>query len=138
MNLNPLKLHSLEKIVLKNSLKNHYSSHGLIELIVKQVKDIPEYVKLKQDIGLIIVVCRMIEGITFDSKVKVDKLETIIAIYKELFDMTTDDNIMFVNIVSFLHENKAFILKRGVLKYASKALCWMASKGVSIGLAFVN
>ncbi len=80
----------------------------------------------------------MIEGITFDSKVKVDKIETIIAIYKELFEMTADDQIMLVNIVSFLHENKAFISKTGVLKYASKALCWMASKGVSIGLAFVN
>ncbi len=102
------------------------------------MKDIPEYVKLKQDIELILVVCRMIEGITFDSKVKVDKLETIIAIYNELFEMTADDQIMLLNIVSFLHENKAFILKGGVLKYASKALCWIASKGVSIGLAFVN
>ena len=89
--------------MIKNSLKNHYSSHGLIELIVKQVKDIPEYVKLKQDIELILIVCRMIEGITFDSKVKVDKLETIIAIYKELFDKTTDDHIMLVNPLD-LHE----------------------------------
>ncbi len=102
------------------------------------MKDIPEYVKLKQDIERILVGCRMIEGITFDSKVKVDKLETIIAIFKELFEMTADDQIMLVNIVSFLHENNAFILKRAVLKYASKALCWMASKGVSIGVNFVN
>ena len=55
----------------------------------------------------------MIEGVTFDSKVKVDKLETIMAIYKELFEMTADDQIMLVNIVSFLHENKAFIFKKG-------------------------
>ena len=138
MNLNPLKLESLEKIVLKNSLKNHYSAHGLIELIVKQVKEIPEYGKLKQDIELMLIVCRMIEGIAFDSQVKVNKLETIIAIYKELFEMTTDDNIMLVNIVGFLHENKAFTLKRGVLKYVSMAVCWLASKGVSIGLNFVH
>ncbi len=124
--------------MLNNSLKSHYSSHGLIQLIVKQVTDIPEYVKLKKDIELILVVRRMIDGITIDSHVKVDKLETIIGIYKELFDMTTDDNIMLVYIVSFLHENKPFILNRGVIQYASKALCWMASKGVCIGLAFVN
>jgi hypothetical protein len=138
MNLNPLKLHSLEKIVLKNSLKTHYSFHGLIDLIVKQVKEIPEYGKLKQDTELILVVCHMIEGITLDSNVKVNKLETAVAIYTALFEMTADEQIMLVNIVGFLHENNAFLIKRGVFKNVSKALCWLASKGVAVGLNFVH
>ena len=47
MELNPLKTKSMKNILLKNTLKNHYSIKALIELIVKQVKNIPEYEKIK-------------------------------------------------------------------------------------------
>ena len=50
-------------------------------LIVKQVKDIPDYAKLKQDIELILLICSMIETITTDSGVKIAKLEAIVGIY---------------------------------------------------------
>ena len=50
MNLNPLNTKSIGRIVLKNTLKTHYSLSALIDLIVKQVKAIPEHEKLKQDI----------------------------------------------------------------------------------------
>ena len=45
MNLNPLNTKSVKKIVLKNTLKTHYSIAALIELIeliVKQVQEIPD------------------------------------------------------------------------------------------------
>ena len=50
--MNPLNTKSVKKSVLKNTLKTHYSIAALIELIVKQVKEIPDYLKLKQDIEL--------------------------------------------------------------------------------------
>ena len=103
MELNPLKTKSMKKIVLKNTLKNHYSINALMELIVKQVKDIPDYDKLKQDIELILLICSMIETIATDSDIKIDKLEAIVGIYKQLFEMTTDDQLMLINIVNFLH-----------------------------------
>jgi len=112
MELNPLKTKSMKKIVLKNTLKNHYSINALIELIVKQVKDIPDYEKLKQDIELILLVCSMIETISTDSDIKIDKLEAIVGIYKQLFEMTTDDQLMLINIVNFLHQNKIFVYKK--------------------------
>ena len=112
MELNPLKTKSMKKIVLKNTLKNHYSINALMELIVKQVKDIPDYDKLKQDIELILLICSMIETITTDSDVKIDKLEAIVGIYKQLFEMTTDDQLMLINIVNFLHQNKIFVYKK--------------------------
>ncbi len=48
--MNPLNTNSVNKLVLKNTLKTHYSVAALIDLIVKQIKEIPDYLKLKQDI----------------------------------------------------------------------------------------
>ena len=86
MNLNPLNVKSIGKIVLKNTLKTHYSLSALVDLIVKQIREIPEHHKLKQDIELILVTCSMIEIICADS----------------------DSD---VNIVNFLHQHKTFVYK---------------------------
>ena len=63
MSLNPLDIKSVQNIVLKNTLKSHYSENALIELIVSKIKEIPDYEKLKSDIELILVICKMIETI---------------------------------------------------------------------------
>ena len=46
--MNPLNTNSLKKLVLKNTLKTHYSVSALIDLIVKQIKEIPDYLKLNK------------------------------------------------------------------------------------------
>ena len=52
MSLNPLDTKSIEKLVLKNTLKYHYSENAMIELVVGKIKEIPEYSQLKSDIEL--------------------------------------------------------------------------------------
>ena len=44
--MNPLTTSSVTKIVLKNTLKNHYSANAIIDLIVREVKYIPQFVDL--------------------------------------------------------------------------------------------
>jgi len=138
MSLNPLDTKSIEKIVLKNTLKSHYSENALIELIIGKIKEIPEYTKLKTDIELTLIVCKMIETISTDSDLKLDKLQTIIQVYTKAFDMSTDDQMLLVNIVNFLHQNKSFDYKRGAFKKMGKALGWLLSKAVNIGSNFVH
>ena len=138
MSLNPLDTKSVQSIVLKNTLKLHYSENALIELIVSKIKEIPDYEKLKSDIELILVICRMIETISADSDLKLDKLNAIIEIYKKSFEMSTDDHLNLVNVVNFLHQNQSFIYKRGFWKKAGKVLGWIASKAVGIGANFVH
>ena len=53
----------------------------------------------------------MIETISTDSDLKLDKLNAIIEIYKKSFDMSTDDHLNLVNVVNFLHQNQSFIYK---------------------------
>ena len=127
-----------EGIVLKNTLKLHYSENALIELIVSKIKEIPDYEKLKSDIELILVICRMIETISTDSDLKLDKLKAIIEIYKKSFDMSTDDHLNLVNVVNFLHQNQSYIYKRSFWEKAGKVLGWIASKAVGIAANFVH
>ena len=72
------------------------------------------------------------------TNIKLDKLQTIIAIYKKSFDMSTDDQLALVNVVNFLHQNKSFDYKRGAFKKMGKALGWLLSKAVNIGSNFIH
>ena len=132
--MNPLNTKSVKKLVLKNTLKTHYSVAALIDLIVKQVKEIPDYLKLKQDIELILMICTMIETICTDSEVSIDKLEAIRGVYSQVFEMSIDDHILLVNIVNFLHQNKAFVYKTGAFSTARKVLNWIVKQTVNLGI----
>jgi hypothetical protein len=138
MSLNPLDNKSIEKLVLKNTLKSHYSEKAMIELVVGKIKEIPEYSQLKSDIELTLIVCKMIETITSDSDLKLDKLQTIIEIYKKSFDMSTDDQLALVNVVNFLHQNNSFLYKKSFLNKAAKAVGWVLSKAINIGSNFIH
>ena len=138
MSLNPLNIKSVQNIVLKNTLKSHYSEQALIELIVNKIKEIPDYEKLKADIELILIICKMIETIATDSDLKLDKLQTIIEVYTKSFEMSTDDQLNLVNVVNFLHQNRSFIYQRGFFKKTGKVLAWIASQANAIGINFVH
>ncbi len=139
---NPLNTSSLSKIVLKNTLKTHFSANALIALIVKQIQEVPDYVKLKNDVEMILIACKMIESITADSKVSIDKLETIIQIYDQTFTMAVDDKLMLVNVVNFLHQNKLFNYEKSgfkALKMVFKGLkSGIASLGSNVAANFIH
>ena len=110
----------------------------MIELVVGKIQEIPEYSQLKSDIELTLIVCKMIETITSDSDLKLDKLQTIIEIYKKSFDMSTDDQLALVNVVNFLHQNNSFLYKKSFLKKAAKAIGLVLSKAINIGSNFIH
>ena len=76
----------------------------------------------------------MIETICADSEVSIDKLEAIRGVYSQVFEMTTDDHLLLINIVNFLHQNKAFIYKTGAFSAARKVLNWIVKQTVNLGI----
>ena len=46
--------------------------------------------------------------------------------------MTVDDQLMLVNIVNFLHQNKTFVYKKGAFFTVIKALKWFISQAVNL------
>jgi hypothetical protein len=76
----------------------------------------------------------MIETICTDSEVSIDKLEAIRGVYSQVFEMTTDDHILLVNIVYFLHQNNASVYKKGAFSAGRKVLSWIAKVVVNLGI----
>ena len=76
----------------------------------------------------------MIETICADSEVSIDKVEAIRGVYSEVFEMTTDDDSLWINIVIFLHQNKAFVYKKGAFAAGWKVLNWFAKQAVNLGI----
>ena len=54
----------------------------------------------------------MIETICADSEVSIDKLEAIRGVYSQVFEMTTDDHLLLVNIVNFYIKIKHLYIKK--------------------------
>ena len=53
----------------------------------------------------------MIEVITTDSKVKIDKLEMILSVYSDVFEMSDTDKLYLVNIVNYMNDGDVFVYK---------------------------
>ncbi len=53
----------------------------------------------------------MIEVITTDSKVKIDKLAMIIAVYSAVYTMSDTDKLYLVNIINYMNNSEAFVYK---------------------------
>ena len=74
----------------------------------------------------------MFESVCSDSDVSINKLDAILGVYNQVFDMTVDDQSMLVNIVNFLHQNKSFVYKKGAFFAVIKALKWFISQAVNL------
>ena len=77
-------------------------------------------------------ICSMIETICSDSDISINKLDAILGVYNQVFEMTVDDQLMLVNIVNFLHQNKTFVYKKGAFFTVIKALKWFISQAVNL------
>ncbi len=76
----------------------------------------------------------MIETICTDSEVSIDKLEAKRGVYSQVFEMTTHDHLLLVHIVNFLHQNKAFVYKKGAFSAGRKVLSWIATVVFNLGI----
>ena len=76
----------------------------------------------------------MIETICTDSEVSIDKLKAIKGLYNVVFEMTTEDHLLLINIANFLHQNKAFVYKKGAFAAGWKVLNWFAKQAVNLGI----
>ena len=103
--MNVLNTTGLDTMSLKNSAKEHITSANLILWIVSKVETLPDYEGLKYNPELMLYVSSCIEIACIDNKIKCDKLDVFIQVYKKLFEMTTNDEVVVVQTLNFLHKN---------------------------------
>ena len=105
--LNQLKLDNLPKIKLSHTVKTSILSSQIIEYIVNEIKLIPNYETLSNDLHLLTHICNMIENLQrSDLSPKLDKKEIFLEIIKLLFpDLKTENHIFINNFVDFICSN---------------------------------
>ena len=113
----------IKKVKLKNSLANHVLVHGLVENIVKYVKqNIPKYLELKLDHEFTRCICREIDrqiinnkNLSKEQKTKISKSDILMEAFKELFNLSDDEIEILNSQIIFLNDNK-MIKTKSILK----------------------
>jgi len=96
--LNQLKLDNLPKIKLSHTVKTSILSSQIIEYIVNEVKLIPHYETLSQDLHLMNHIANLIENLERrDLDPKLDKKTLFLDIIKQLFPNLNTDQLSFLD-----------------------------------------
>jgi hypothetical protein len=122
--MNNIKLDELDKIKFKHSLKTHSTRESIVSAVVEKVKALPDYVSLKYNQELLIFVCSALEILCKLNKIKVDKLECLVEIYKECYEIDTRDEVVLNSMVDFVHKNDLILttLKNKIMVRAIRSL----------------
>lgn len=103
--MSSLNIKSLEEIRFTTTLKNHSDIHSIIDIIGKQIKEIPHYENLHINIDLIVYICKVIDQILADSKlISIDKYKLFEQIYIAIFPDTTENEFKIIkSVIDYLH-----------------------------------
>jgi hypothetical protein len=92
-------------IVPKYDLLTNIKFNKLVEFIIKEVQNIPEYTHHKNNLELIKLICNLIENKVV-KKDKLDKKLIVIEGLKRVFNLVEDEIKNLDGFIEFLHQNK--------------------------------
>jgi len=96
--LNQLKISSLPQLKLSHTVKTSILSAHIVEFIVNEVKLIPHYETLSQDLHLMNHIANLIENLERrDLDPKLDKKTLFLDIIKQLFPNLNTDQLSFLD-----------------------------------------
>lgn len=103
--MSSLNIKSLGEIRFTTTLKTHSDIHSIIDVIGKQIKEIPQYENLHLNIDLIVYVCKVIDQILADSKLTdIDKYKLFEQIYLAIFPDTSEQDFKVIkSVIEYLH-----------------------------------
>jgi len=92
-------------IVPKNELLANIKFNKLVEYIVKEIQNIPEYEQFRNDLELIKLICNIIENKVI-KKDDVNKKSAVVEGFKRAFNLSDNELKSINNFIEFLHKNK--------------------------------
>jgi hypothetical protein len=98
----------------KNSLISDIKHNKLVEFIIKEIINIPDYISFKNNLELVKLICNLVENKT-TTKDKIDKKKVVKEGLKKAFMLTDIELNALDSFIEFLHKNNK-IKKLGVLK----------------------
>ena len=106
-----LSTQGIEGIAIKNSMKEHITKENIIDWIVTKVSGLPNHDALKYNPELVLYVSSCIEIACRDNAVKTDKLDVFVQVYKKLYDVSPQDEVVLINTLEFVLKNSLVKIK---------------------------
>jgi hypothetical protein len=113
----------MDSISIKNSAKETVSKDQMIQWIVTQVRAISNPDSLKYNVELLVYISSCLELACNENNLRVDKLECLINVYKELFEMSAHDEVIIIQILDFVHKNRLIKDKTNKIITFLKKVC---------------
>jgi len=131
--MNNFKTKSLEDISLKNDAKQVVSKDQMVTWVIERIRtSIPNPESLKYNPELVVYISSCIEISCAENGLRVDKLECLIEIYKSLFELSTQDEIIIIQMTNFIHKNKLIKTKiSDIVKVLKKCFIYLIPQFLS-------
>lgn len=128
---------TIEFVDNTSNLNNHILINRIVELIVADVKNIPEYHKLQRSMDLVLRICLLIENLVFENGVKSKeagfKKGIAVKVFKSLGWESVEHMDFLAQSIEFLHSSDKIkkvklikrvwsTLKKAFVKQAKNAL----------------
>ena len=128
---------TVEFVSNTSNLNNHILINRIVELIVADVKNIPEYHKLQRSMDLVLRICLLIENLVFENGVKSKeagfKKGIAVKVFKSLGWESVEHMDFLAQSIEFLHSSDKIkkvklikrvwsALKKAFVKQAKNAL----------------
>lgn len=128
---------TIEFVDNTSNLNNHILINRIVELIVADVKNIPEYHKLQRSMDLVLRICLLIENLVFENGVKSKeagfKKGIAVKVFKSLGWESVEHMDFLAQSIEFLHSSDKIkkvklikrvwsALKKAFVKQAKNAL----------------
>lgn len=131
-----MEVDSLSFIKQTSTLHNHIVENKIIDIIVKQLQEIPELKILKMSLDLLLHIALMLENLTYENglngKVKGYKVDMCIKVFEKLGLINqVEDKQFIINGLNFLH-SAGKIKRIGFLKRLFAKLYRLLVKNDSI------
>ena len=114
-----MNVNSVNLIGKSKTLNNHICVNSIIDIIVNDIKNIPQYQSLNKSIDLVLHICLLIENLVNDNNIKGEpnfKLDMAVKIYEKLGNVKPDDKEFLINSIKFLHSNGKIKKVKKVIK----------------------
>ena len=122
----------MDNIQFENSLKAQCSQEQIVELISTKISMLPNFEALKYNPELVLFVSSCLEVSCAENGLQVNKQAMCFSIYKNVYEITTLDEVVIVHILEFLLTNKFVKLPRGkILEYIKKGLTKLLAQFIS-------
>lgn len=121
--MNSFKTSSLDDLSIRGSAKETVSRDQMVTWIVEKVRSISNPDALKYNVELVVYISSCLEIACKENNLNVDKLDCLLSVYKELFEMTTHDEVIIIQILDFVHKNKLIRDKVNKLVVYFKKFC---------------